>query len=317
MYFPFLYAKKHELLALRNLLGGTRSLSKLVPILEPVNTNGSEIIRCVDAYGEAKSPLAVLINATKHQLKKPENRAILMKGLDPLFKKHPTLIPTFRCHSDNNHSEVEAFLKAYQNRDLAIIYDKHSLSETSIRALGKNQKIKYHILTHEKIGGGLDSLLPQAKLVKVHDNFKKLQRNSDYGAPEKFSDQHKTFTSSGIGFGDYTTIGATLPSGGSTPHAVAIHATYKDSGTGDVWIEHFVSDDQEPGVGDVAQKYVQAAKKLARAAKKRPHEFGSNAALAAYARQASSSSYHGLGRNKEQQIEHHVSLMLDILDGRL
>lgn len=117
-----------------------------------------------------------------------------------------------------------------------------------------------------------------------------------------------------MGFGDYAAIGSAFTPGGAQPAAVAIHAIYKHK-SGDVWIEHFVSDDTDKDVGSTEDKFLQAARKLVKATKVRPKEFGANFALDEYAALVGAHHFPGLGTNKVLQVEHHICLMLDLLSG--
>lgn len=198
-----------------------------------------------------------------------------------------------------------------------MVYAKPALQDADVRSLAGIGRIKFHIAMHGEVTASQRDALPTTKLVEIRDNFKKQARNADYGAPELFTDQHKTFSSCGVGFGDYAAIGSAFQASGSTPYAVAIHAAYKHPDTQDIWVEHFVSDDKDKDVGDVASKYLQAAQKLVHAARKRPREFGSNPAIDAYRKYVSGSYYPGLAKNKEHQVGHHLCFMLDVLNGTL
>ena len=43
MYFPFVYGRRSEFLALRSMLGDHRSLEALVPVIEPVKRVRAEV----------------------------------------------------------------------------------------------------------------------------------------------------------------------------------------------------------------------------------------------------------------------------------
>lgn len=315
MYFPFMYGRQSELLAVRSLLKDARSCAALVPIIEPVNANIGDLVRCLDACGAANQAIAVVFNPDKHQLGNASAAATWRKEILPCVTKHPVIIPAYRCHSGTKQSNLGAFFKDFPTRDTAVLYSSSALSDAETDALAKRANVKFHVVLNGKITSAQRALLPHAKAVDIRDEFNKLDRNADYGGPELFTDRHKTFSATGIGFGDYASIGSAFQSGGSTPAAVAIHAVYKHPNTGDIWIEHFVSDDKDKGVGDVASKFVQAAKKLVTAAKKRPDEFGRNFSLAAYEQHVKASYFPGLPKNKELQIAHHMCLMLDVLTG--
>jgi hypothetical protein len=78
-------------------------------------------------------------------------------------------------------------------------------------------------------------------------------------------------------------------------------------------VEHFVSDDVDPDVGSVEEKFHQAAAKLVRAASRRRPEFGQDTALAAYASDAHANHFPGLGENKRREIHHHIAINHDFL----
>lgn len=315
MYFPFLYGRRSEFLALRAMLADYRSLDSLVPVIEPVNAKPDDLLRCLEAFGKAGRAAAVIINPDKHQLDTRAATQTWRKAVDPVLKAHPSLIPAYRCHAASTQSNIDAFFKLYPTGDTAIVYASPGLSDAEINALAASPRVRFHIVLNGKMTAAQRSMLPKTKFVDIRDDFNKLDRNADYGAPELFTDRHKTFPSQGVGFGDYTSVGSLFRDGGTTPHAVAVHAIYRNKSTSDFWIEHFVSDDIDKDVGDVASKYLQAVKKLVNAAKKRPAEFGTNFVLDAYAAHVKSSEYPGLGKNKELQIGHHICLMLDVLAG--
>jgi hypothetical protein len=83
---------------------------------------------------------------------------------------------------------------------------------------------------------------------------------------------------------------------------------FKQSATGQIWVEHFVSDDVDRDVGSVGEKFQQAASKLVRAAARRRTEFGENGALSAYASDVQANYFPGLGESKRRQIHHHIAL---------
>lgn len=317
MYFPFLYAKRSELLALNSMLKDHRPLGNLVPVLEPVNSNPTDLVRCLKAYGSAARPIVTIINADKHELGDKESRNLWRKKLLPTFETYPSLIPAYRCHSKTTQTNVNTFFKLFPNRNVAVIYASSGLNDAETQALVSEKRVSFHIVVNGKMTSSQQKLLPRQKFVDIRDDFNKLARNADYGGPEWFTDRHKTYASRGMGFGDYATIGSLFQVGGTTPHAVAIHASYKNGANHDIWVEHFVSDDKQKEIGDVASKFVQAAGKLVSASRGRPGEFGTNFALDQYSRQVAASSHPGLGKNKEQQIAHHICLMLDVLSGAL
>lgn len=315
MYFPYVYGRQSELLAIRALVKDSRPLNELVPVIEPVNTNVAAIAKCIEACEKKALSLVLIVNPNRHQLNTSAAASAWRKNAIPLIAKNPSVIPAYQCQPNTTQSNIDAFFKLFPDRDTAICYSNSSLSDVETKALADRSTVRFHIVLNEKITAAQRTMLPKSKYVAIKDHFNKLTRNADYGGPELFTNKHKKYKSIGVGFGDYAAIGSAFQAGGSTPAAVAIHAIYKNSGTEDIWIEHFVSDDTDILVGDVASKFLQASKKLVAASKKRPLEFGSNGALKAYEQHVKASNYPGLPKNKELQMFHHVCLMLDVLSG--
>lgn len=316
MYFPFFYGRRSEFLALRALLKDHRSLDVLVPIIEPVKRNAADLARCIETFGKAKKALVVILNPDKFELNSPDEAKAWRKEILNVINMYDSILPTFRCISSTTLAEVNSFLKQFESRKVAIAYSSPALSDGDIGTMSGKVAIQFHIVLNGKMTVAQQKLLPVSKRVDIRDYFNKLERNSDYHGSELFTDRYKTYKPSWIGFGDYASVGSAFTPGGGQPAAVAIHAIYKHK-SGDVWIEHFLSDDTDKDIGDTASKFLQAAAKLVKAVKSRPTEFGTNFALEEYARHVANAHFPGLGTNKVLQIEHHICLMLDLLDGTL
>lgn len=316
MYFPFLYGRRSEFLALRAMVKDHRSLDALVPVIEPVKRDISDLTRCIEHFGKADQALAVILNLDKFELKSNDEAKAWRKEIMEVIDEYRSVLPTYRCISTTTLAQVNSFLKLFEDREVALAYSSPSLADADITTLAAKSKVRFHIVLNGKMTASQQKFLPATKRVDIRDYFNKLERNSDYDGDELFTDRHKTFKPSWVGFGDYAAIGSAFTSGGGQPAAVAIHAIYKHN-SGDVWIEHFVSDDTDKGVGSTEDKFLQAARKLVKATKARPKEFGTNFALDEYAAHVNAHHFPGLGTNKVLQVEHHICLMLDLLSGVL
>lgn len=316
MYFPFLYGRRSEFLAVRAMLQDHRSLAELVPVIEPVKRNPSDLIRCLEAFGSADQALAIIVNPDKFELNTVELVKGWSKDVLKVIDEQDSILPTFRCTSSTTLAQVSSFLKRFEGRAVGIAYSSPALSDADIGALAGKADVRFHIVLNGKMTTAQQKLLPSGKRVDIRDYFNKLDRNSDYDGEELFTDRHRTFKASWAGFGDYASIGSAFTPGGGQPAAVAIHAVYKHK-SGDIWLEHFVSDDTDIAVGDTGSKFLQAAAKLVDAVEARPKEFGSNFALDEYAEYVANDHFPGLGTNKVLQIDHHICLMLDVLKGTL
>lgn len=315
MYFPYFYGRRSEFLASKTVLNGLGPGAPWAPLIEPVKRNTSDLGSFATAFGKAGSRALIIINPVLHELASKEAGEAFRKETQKLFEEFPSLVPTYRIKSSTTRTHCSNFLKLYKAESLALLYSGPGLTDADMQSLGSEARVGFHVVVNDKITASQLAQIPKSKRVFVRDNFNKLTRNADYGKPELFSDAHKTFPASGLGFGDFTVVGSVFTDSGSTPAAVASHAAFKHPKTGDVWLEHFVSDDTERDVGDVGLKFLQASRKLVNAAKKRPSEFGWNPGLQAFSDHVAASTYPGLPKNKEHQIVHHVWRHLDLISG--
>lgn len=313
MYFPYLYARQAELLALRGILSDHRPANLLLPVLEPVLLKAKPLLDCLDEFNSKARAISVVVNPDKHELKKPIDLATWQATVLPGLAKLPHVLPAYKCSSVTTMGQIAAFMASFPGRQVALIYTNTTLSNTDISTLASNTQVSYHIVLNAKMAAAQQILLPAAKLIDIQDDFNKQARNADYNGQEFFTDRHFTLTSTHIGFGDFTCIGNEFTPGGGQPGAVAIHAIFKHpQEMNQIWVEHFVS----TGSGPVAHMFMQAATQLTTTVKSRPLEFGRNFALNKYAIFTTPPThYPGLRVNKTLQIAHHICLVLDVLSG--
>jgi len=303
------------MLALRSLRGNYPLRDIVIPILEPVNRAHASLHRLLNDFGEAGDNLIVVTNPYQHQF----NGRGLDGWIEPIEEAigaHGSLIPSLLCTQATTAEQIRDFLTQYRERDVAVLYMNARLSEAQAQRLAGRANIRFHINLHERMSAAHRAMLPREKVVDVRDDFQRKARNADYDGVEFFTDRHLNYQQVAVGFGDYTVLGATFEAGGGPAAAVAIHGTFKERG-GDVWVEHFVSDDIELDVGTVGGKFLQAAGKLVARARQVPRKFGNDQALQDYAADVAAGHYPGLGKSKERQIYHHVALMHQLLTGQL
>ena len=316
MYFPFVFGRRCELLALRAIAKKYTISGRVVPLIEPVVSDTGDLIRCLKILGKAKTKAVVILNPHQGDFKKADIQT-WWDAILPVIVDNPTLIPAFQCSDGVPLASAQAFLRYYTGRWTALVYSKPTLADAEVSALLAEPNVAFHIVLNGQIADSQQALLPKDKLVEVVDRFNKQKRNSDYGVPELFSKHHHTYKQVGIGFGDYTVIGSKNETGGGKPGAVAIHSTYKHPTAGDIWVHHFVSDDTDIESGTAESKYLEAVDKLVPTTSARLSEFGSNSALDGYAADKSLRHFCGLGKNKERQIVHHIAVVHDILHSAL
>ena len=318
MYSPYLYARQYELLALRALLKEGGDLSKLIPILEPVKTDTGDIRRCMEAFSKRKQDLIVVVNPSLNEFSKnPARQKKFREDIDDFISRDMCIMPGLELTSSTSKEILEKFFTKYQNRPLALLFNNSSLEKKELETYTQHASTRFNITINNKITTAQSSVISVKNLIHNNDDFNKKSRNADYSGIEIYTDRHNLVADKAFAFGDYTVTGKKFELGGGTPGAVAIHAIYKHPKTADIWMEHFISDETDRGAGSPESKFLEAAHKLIKQVKSRPAEFGWNSALAEYEKHVNQNTWSGLGKNKEYQIIHHISLMLDILNKNL
>lgn len=312
MYHPHLFARRAELLALRDLTGTLKVSTTISPILEAVNEDSRDLLRCMQVIGEAGLVASVIVNPVEGDFKSGYSIEAWRQSLDERFEAFPKMLPAYVCRPKSTAQQIDNFLAAYPSRDVTLLYWSPKLSNTALTELVQRPQIRFHINLHDQMSAAQRAMLPANKAVDVADHFERCLRNANYGGPEFFSDDHLNFSPHSVGFGDFSIVGARYIAGGGQAHAVAIHGIYKSDDAA-LWVEHFISDDTDLDVGTVEGKYLQAASKLTEAAIARPTEFGQDAALDGFAADVENSTFPGLAVSKRRQIYHHLALVHSLI----
>lgn len=315
MYFPYLFGKQSELLALRAGAAVGFIPHYTIPVIEPVKADWSGLLRGLDAYASAGGRIIVVMNPSQDELAGEHPQ--WFDAVNQLVGQNGNIVPALLCTKNVNRKTVEDFLAFYAERNVALVYHGVALSPNDMAAICLRPNILFHVVIEGRNPSASLAPIPVNRYISIRDNFAKLQRNADYGGQEFFSDDYRNYAGRIGGFGDYTVLGAQYETGGGKPGAVAIHLTYKDRASGSIYVEHFVSDDVERDVGDVTGKYRQALAKAVGAVRVRPFEFGDDASLQAYALDLANGTFPGLPKNKERQIAHHLDLVSRLLAGVL
>lgn len=312
MYFPYVFGRASELLAIRSSSKNYLSSGVVTPVIEPIVGKPAALIKSIEEMGERAQQAIVITNPSQGELK--GGPAVSWSGpVDAALTDHPTILPGFLCRPGVTPAAISTFLTRYANRRVALLYLNAGLPDSIVQSLASVPNVSYHIALQGKVPSSQLALLPHAKKVHIHDHFNKQPRNADYAGSEHFTDKHISFAEHGAGFGDYTITGSEVQLGGGPPGAVAVHVTYKSATDGNLWVQHFVSDDTDIGIGTTEGKYLQAVGKFATEYHGRVAEFGTNLAINDYLQNHNSSHYPGLGKNKERQIQHHIARIHDYL----
>ena len=308
MYHPHLFARRAELLALRDLAMTLPVSATISPILEPVKSDPRDLKRAMQVLGDAGLCTSVIVNPIEGDFKVASELEPWKQSVSEGFSEYASMIPALVCRPSTTATQIAAFLASYPDRDVAILYWSPTISDQTLAVLAQNTSIRFHMNILNQMSAARRAILPSSRAVDIRDHFAKCDRNADYPGPEFFSDDHLTYSINACGFGDYSITGARYVAGGGQAHAVAIHGMYKLA-TGSFWLEHFISDDTDLEVGTIEGKYLQAANKLIGAVSLRPLEYGNDAALAAFGSDVENSTFPGLAASKRRQIYHHLALV--------
>ena len=313
MYHPHLFARRAELLAIRDVAETIAAAEKTIsPIFEAVKADSSDLNRALTVLGKCKLSASVILNPIAGDFKNTSLIDPWRKSLTAVFSEFKNILPAFVCRPTSTAQQMNNFIGAYPDQATMLLYWSPKISDADLKYFAKSPNVRFHVNLLNQMSAARRDLLPKDKAIDVQDHFAKCVRNADYGGPEFFSDDHLTYLSNSTGFGDYSITGAKFVPGGGAAHAVAIHGMYRAQGNA-LWVEHFVSDDTDKDVGTVEGKYLQAAGKLIVAVDDRPTEFGSDMALTGFRADVTNQTYPGLATSKRRQIYHHLALVHQLL----
>lgn len=312
MYFPYVYGQSSELLALRSASANYFSSGVIVPVIEPVKEDPSRLVRCLEMIGLGEQRAVVILNPSQGEFSKGVP-ASWHDAMIEVLDACPSIVPALLCRPGIEFKETLSFLDYFSTRKAALLYRNATFSDEQMAKLAQSKNVAFHIVVQSKISASQLKFLPSSKVVHVTDRFNKRLRNADYVGSERFTDSHKNFATNAVGFGDYTVTGSELQTGGGPPGAVAIHITYRNPADGDIWIQHFVSDEIDRDEGSAGSKFLEAVTKLKDEHSLRSLEFGANPALTAYFNDHAASHFPGLAKNKERQILHHIARVHELL----
>lgn len=312
MYYPYLYGRRSEMLALRAVAKKIVNKNRVVPVIEPVKTDISSLGKTIDALVKAGSSAIVVTNPhlgdfkTKSATDKNKWVANLLKDF-PLLKQ---CTPALKITAKSNLNEVSNFL-AVNKGVVALI---HWAELAGLKALidAEASRIHHHFIETRTSSLYRDSFAGTKILAR--DGFTSAERNADYPADEIYDDLNLKYLSQpGVsGFSDFTITGSNFKEGGGPAHAVAIHLTYERP-TKDIGILHFVSDDTTIPPSDVSLKIGQSLKKMVDHVAKCGAAFSYSDAVAKYQGIYTSGNSSSLPVLKQLSIEHHIELMDQIV----
>jgi len=309
MYFPYFRGRQVELLALRDLVKDKLIGKYIFPVIEPVKLTAT-FNSTFQAFADMRSSIALIFNPRIGEYKESDGFVDVYYSRENVITD---IVPALLMN--NNTQRVVQLLEArnvkqsdiiaiIDNRDSLLIYKDAFPSITPKFTLFRDER-----QLRRSIASGR---------VLFEDKFHKQGKNADYAKNEDefFSEDHLYFKDEGyVGFGDYSIVGDEYNESGFAPYAVVIHVVYfADDRT--LRVRHFVSDSNK-GIDDVAGKFYEAVRKLAKWYKEWYQYSQQNQmtiALSMLLSHYENGTYPGLPSIKKLSIMHHLELLSKYLE---
>lgn len=320
MYYPYLYGRQSELLAVRDVAHTLGDESEVRPVIEPVRVRSGSLRVTLEEAEKADFTTYTVVNPALGDFALAANAKDAAAWRDWAWDFLDEQTCAYAaCLIDHNTSAVElrAFLKHFADEPVGFVLRNPGLALSDIAAMVSTHTDDYrYLLTGASPTVATLAALGKGDCVHVDPRFIVQARNSDYAGIEPFTDSHSTYAKAGLaGFSDYTVLDDQYREGGGPAGAVAIHLTFLDRPTEELHVEHFVSDTTDRGIRDNELKFIEAARKILPAVRRTSSNFGDTAALNRYLTAVATSSPPTLAGNKRWQIGHHLELVDGILNG--
>lgn len=317
MYHPYLYGRRSELLALRDVASFMVPDGRVIPVIEPVKEDASSLtITMKKSLEPIRQHVYLIENPVLGDFAKDHRaRRRWYEKVEPLFDSS-FVYPTFLCSKTATLEELRDFISRFNDRTIGIVLRGSSIADSDIAREVRSISSRTFFLTGTANESTLGTL-GRGRCVPIEDRFPTQLRNADYAGVEVFTDAHLTYARDGYaGFGDYTVLGGVYSEGGGPLGAAAIHLTFARKSSREILVEHFVSDTVAQSIRDNNLKYGEAVAKIPPATRRRSDTFGLTAGIEKYLHAATGGKLPTPGMNKQWSIAHHVDLMSGYLAGR-
>jgi len=318
MYFPYLFARRGELLAFRDTVKQLGKDAALIPVLEPVSSNIDSLRLALKAAQTEEHPVYLVMNPILGKFEDNDADADLWREeAVNLVKTFSIVRPTFLGGPASTAGNFKRFVKTWAGREIGVVFRNTALSPSAVAAEAKGQFAgSRFFLTGGTPSPSTLTALGTGNCVFVEDRFQVQPSNARYKGIEPFTGSHLVFKSLGYaGFGDYACLPGKFRDGGSLPAAVAIHLTFFRKNL-EVFVEHFVSKSQLQSDRDIPKKMREAIADAVAAHSRSGDSFGITAAYQKYINAHKTKADVGLQKNKRWSVAHHLDLMSGLIAGR-
>ena len=116
MYFPYLYARRSEFLALRSIITELNTLETIVPVFEPVKADSGDLRRAMRALGEAEARTVIVTNPAQGDFKASRGNPAASvptwrASIGAEFAEFPSNIPGYLCRPESRMADITNFLR--------------------------------------------------------------------------------------------------------------------------------------------------------------------------------------------------------------
>ena len=312
MYYPYFRGKQFELILLRD---NAEFLSKnnIHPIIEPVKSNFTALIRAMDVLNKKDVPCTLIVNPQAGQKPVPTEN-ILNELLEDTFQDYNNISIGYILHAKSDLDELISLLQRYNASKFSIIHYGYTKGKEAASSIETYKNITDHIFIEKYTGKLYQKQFSKsnAKKILLRDGFKPQKKNANYPPDEHFSDLHITYLDEGVdGFGDFLIVGDEYTESGGPAYAVAIHLTYLDNDN-DMFIYHFISN-QNHSQTDPGGKFLEALFKLVEEVNKPDSLIYKSRACLEYLDLYKRKHFPGHGSVKKLSMQHHVELIAEFM----
>lgn len=302
MYFPYLYGKAAEVLAIRELASGLGNPQVIWPIVEPTKPS-PQLKITLNELRTCGAGVYLVVNPSRGDLTSAASAASWRAELASEIADAALVRPTFLIDGASTRAELTAFAAANTGRPVGVIVATNDVSPADLAAALSGATF-VAFLGHQSNRPAYEAALGVGHTVDVEDNFMPQARNADYGGSDPQGTNHLTWTGAGKGgFSDYTILPAAYSDSGGPMGALAIHLTYETPA--ELRLQHFVSTTVSQAT-PLAPKFAEAIGELDRQIAATPGRFRTSPGIDNYLAMHVTGVYTSAEKNKRLQIIHHL-----------
>lgn len=311
MYFPYLWCRQEEVLAIVELVGAGVLSKTTVPILKPVDTKPTTEKR-LERIVQGGGRIAVITDSDDGRPAPPYSAVKKMLDGSLLLPHAGSIFPAFELRGGMALGELKNFATGFTGRTLLVVHRDHTHGAAAVcSALGPENAQTLHVFVGRTIAalssvGGLGSVL-------LRDDFRHQSPNGAYPQSSLFGDLVYQYPSLGHqGFGDFATVGDRSPTyGGGAAKHVALHLTTVASGN-TLHCHHFKSG-KPATAGDTAKKYLQALGALVAVTGTPLKRAWATVGAQEFYATHQSGHFPNLGKPKRWSIMHHIEVIQGVM----